>query len=164
MIAPYPSTMTVREALARYREANGFAPGSETEPTFTLKVLGVAITLPNPPSRRRMVVLHDLHHLATGYGTDYPGEGENGIWELLSGCTTPMLYLLNGAALAAGLISAPLRVVRSAGRALGQCTLYRLGLSADAVLDLSLGELRMLLDIPLEGNAGQNRPREGATH
>lgn len=158
MTAAYPSTMSVREALARYRERNGFTPGSDTAPTFTLAVLGLAITLPNPPSRQCRVGQHDLHHLANGYATDYPGEGENAIWELLCGCTTPMLYVLNGAALAAGLFSAPLRVLRAGRRALGQRTLYRLSLPADAVMTLNLGELRALLGIPLEGNIATPDP------
>jgi hypothetical protein len=40
--------------------------------------------LPNSDARRKAVVLHDLHHVATGYKTDWTGEAEISAREIAS--------------------------------------------------------------------------------
>src|SRR4030095_2853358 len=40
---------------------------------------------PNWPSRVAAARLHDLHHIATDYETDWPGEAEIAAWEIASG-------------------------------------------------------------------------------
>ena len=46
------------------------------------------MTFPNTDSRKRAVPLHDLHHILTGYKTDWMGEAEIGAWELRAGCNS----------------------------------------------------------------------------
>ncbi len=40
---------------------------------------------PESPSHRRAIRPHDLHHVATGFGTDNAGEGELSAWPLRRG-------------------------------------------------------------------------------
>ena len=53
-------------------------------PVFPLFVL--------PETVRDLLLIHDAHHLITGYGTDFGGEMELNAWTLASGG-----YFLNGA-------------------------------------------------------------------
>lgn len=70
---------------------------------------------------------HDLHHVATGYGTTLVGEAEIGAWELASGCRHYYVaWILNLGAVVTGLFLAPRRVVRAFQRGWRQ----RLGLHA----------------------------------
>jgi len=136
----------VKEARDRYLDENGFSLEEYRAPWFKVSVLGVTVPLPNPPSRRALVPLHDLHHVATGYDTDWVGEGEIGAWELGAGCTTFASYFLNGGAAAIGLVLAPRRVAAAFRRGRASRTLYRKP-PPDDLLDRTLGDLRRHLDL-----------------
>jgi hypothetical protein len=143
--------MSVREARERYFAANGFGTATYDAPTF--RITGLPIDWPNTPARRRAIPLHDLHHVATGYGTDFTGEAEIGAWELRAGCDSLALYVLNGGAALIGLVIAPLRTLRAWRRARGAVSLYRLHATAPAFLDSNVAELRARLQIPARGLA-----------
>jgi hypothetical protein len=148
-----PPHLPAKDGRDAYLAANGFTVAGYTAPTFTLKILGIPRTFENPPSRQRVVPLHDLHHVITGYGTDYTGEAEIGVWELRAGCTTGILYFLNGMAALIGLAIAPLRTLRAWRRARGCHSLYTLDVPYDALLALTVGELRARTGVPAEGQA-----------
>jgi hypothetical protein len=142
-----PGTLTVREGRDRYLAANGFDVAGYTAPTFSIKILGVPCTFKNPPARQRAVPLHDLHHVATGYGTDFTGEAEIGIWELRGGCNTFFLWFINLLAVLAGVLISPLRVARAFFRARGQRSLYRDELPYEQLLELTVDQLRARLGL-----------------
>jgi hypothetical protein len=149
---------TILEARDRYLAENGFTLAGYLAPYVEVKVLGRVVRIKNRPSRQRVVPLHDLHHVATGYGTDLAGEGEIAAWELRAGCNEPVLFYLNGMAFLMGLCVAPRRVLTALRRASGQRTLY---VTPGAAGDLSLrtvGELRSALGVPL-GGATNAAPR-----
>ena len=153
-----PSTLvdprsTVRAARDKYLADNGFTTAGYSEPTFSLLLLGRQITLPNPPSRQAAIARHDLHHVLVGYGTDYAGEAEIGVWELRGGCPTAFLLFINGMALLAGIFVAPRRVWRAWRRARGSHTLYVDGIDYDAALDMRVVDLRRRLGLPDDGIA-----------
>lgn len=147
-----PPEWTLRQGRDRYLEANGFSMTEYSSPTFAFYLFGRKLTLPNPPSRRKVVALHDLHHLLTGYGTDLEGEAEVGAWELRAGCNTPFLWMINLTAVLGGVFVSPLRTWRSFRVARGQRSLYVDGRDAEAVLDMTIGELRQQLGIPAGGH------------
>ncbi len=105
-------------------------------------------------------MLHDLHHIATGYGTNAKGEGEISAWELRLGIKPLGLYVgsivFSGALL--GLLVAPIRTVR-AWQASGKATsLFHLNeYSYEQLLAITIGELRTLLAIPAEGLSTNTR-------
>lgn len=144
---------TVKDALQQYLSINGFSTAAYDAKTVDIPIGPLVIPLPNSAGRKKVVRFHDLHHVATGYGTDLTGEAEIGAWELRAGCTNFAAYLYNGMAVAMGLLISPLRTLRAFGDARGSTTLYRLGLSYEEVLALDLLALRARLGVPASGVA-----------
>jgi hypothetical protein len=145
-------TQSVRLARDSYLRDNAFSLDDYAASTFTIRFFGLHLTLPNPRGRRAVVPFHDLHHVATGYGTDFVGEAEVGAWELRAGCTTLVAVVFNGAAILVGLLLNPRRVLRAFRKAGGQTTLYRLGDSYESLLGLDVQSLRARLGIPRGGS------------
>jgi hypothetical protein len=116
-------------------------------PTSEGALFGLRFRVPNPPRHRWALMLHDLHHVATGYGTDSVGEAEISAWELRGGVRALGLYtgsiVLSAALL--GLLLAPLRTLRLDD------------VPYEALLELSIGELRARLALPPDGL--NRRPR-----
>ncbi|MDI1443630.1 hypothetical protein [Polyangium sp. 6x1] len=156
---PLPPTLTVRAARDAYLAENGFTTAEYTAETFSLMFFGgrFKVSLPNPPPRRWAVALHDLHHVATGYGADFIGEGEIGLWELMGGCETWIVYLLNASAAMLGFVLSPSRMLQAYEGAKPARALYRQGVKLDDLLDMPLGDLRERLGIPREGLAKGER-------
>lgn len=151
--------MLVRDALAHYFAINGFSAEAYTAPTVEIPIGPLTIPLPNSAGRKRVVRFHDLHHLATGYGTDLVGEAEIGAWELRAGCVGLAAYVYNGMAVAMGLLIAPLRTAQAFRDARGAITIYRLGLDYESALALDLLELRRRLGVKTDGLATRHAPR-----
>ena len=154
---PLDPNMTVRQGLADYLAENGFDVREYTAPTFRLKVLGRYFDVPNTRDRQWAIPLHDLHHVATGYGTDFAGEAEIAAWELSGGCRTWVVYYLNLTALSLGLAIAPRRVLEALRAARSARALYRQPLGYEEALALTIGELRERLGVPREGLATRGR-------
>jgi hypothetical protein len=77
---------TIRSALQQHRADLGIAADGGVDDRWVVMKLGpVPLPFPNTPARRRVVDLHDVHHLLSGFHTDNPGEGEISAWELGSG-------------------------------------------------------------------------------
>jgi len=157
---PIPPTCRVRDGRDAYLRENGFTLAGYDEPRSKITILGVSFWLPNPPSRRRAIMRHDLHHVVTGYGTDMVGEAEISAWELrrgLSGLGAYVSALVVGLA-ALGLVIAPVRTVR-AWRASAKRvpSLFAGHDDYDALLELDVAELRSRLGAPRDGVA--TRPR-----
>ena len=103
-------------------------------------------------------MLHDLHHVATGFGTDLVGEGENPAWEARGGLGPIGAYagaiVLGGATF--GLAIAPRRVRRAATTYAGK-NLFARRHDYERLLEMHVGELRTLLDLPQAGIAAAPR-------
>lgn len=157
----YEEHGSVRAARERYFAANGF-DGSYGEGWVTLRAGPLTLYLPNAEGRRRAVRFHDLHHIATGYQTDWTGEVEIGAYEIGAGCGRfAWAWLLNLQALMLAPLLAPRRALRAFVRGRHARTLYHAaaldgqGELPDALLDRSLGQLRRTL--------GLDRPSPPAT-
>lgn len=152
-MAVYPGSLVMREARDAHLAANGFSLDGYTARTFTLKFFGIPVTFPNTKARQRALPLHDLHHIVTGYGTDWKGEAEIGAWELRGGCNSFILYWLNGWGVLFGIFLCPGRVYRAFRRARGQRTLYRDPIAYDTLMQMTVREVRQRLDIQQAGLA-----------
>lgn len=151
-----PVSITVREGRDHYLAANGFSLDVYEAPTYEVDLKGLfgfVLTFRNGPARKRAIPLHDLHHVATGYGTDLLGEAEIGAYELVGGCDSLFLWWINLSAVLVGLLISPRRVLAAGRKALGRRTLYRDREPYEAVLSMTVGELRGKLRLPLEGEA-----------
>ena len=143
----FPDCLQMEEARDLYFAANGFSTRDYDAPTFTLGIFGLSLRFPNTTARKRVVPLHDLHHILTGFGTDWMGEAEIGAWELRAGCNSFIAYFLNGSGVIIGFFISPHRVWRAFQSAKGQRTLYRDTASYDQLLQMTVGELRKRLGI-----------------
>ena len=83
-----PDARLIRDALAQHYVMHGLPPdGGASNPWFDVHIGTFKIRLPNPPARRRAVLMHDINHIVTGYNTTF-SEGEMSIaaFEVGAGC------------------------------------------------------------------------------
>lgn len=154
--APLAASLSVLAARDAYLVENGFSAAAYDAPWADLVLLGLRLRVPNTPRHRRALMLHDLHHVATGYGTDLAGEGEITAWELGRGGLFAFgLYValvwLSGVLV--GLVVAPRRTLRAWRRAGRASSLYQSPRGYDELLAMSVGELRRELALPAAGLA-----------
>jgi len=141
--------LTVGEARSRYFERAGFpADGGYAASFVSLGKLGpIPLGFPNSDSRRRAVVRHDLHHVATGYETTWAGEGEISAWEIAAGCGRfAFAWFINLQGMVMGFIVSPGRTWRAWVRGRHSRSLYAEGCS-DSVLRETVGALRARLGL-----------------
>lgn len=146
----------VREARARYFDANGLSEEGYRQRWVWLYLGPLPLPLYNSGARARAVRLHDLHHVATGYATTWRGEAEIGAWEIAGGCGRHVpAWLLNSAAALVGLAIAPRRTLRAFRAGRHSRPLYRIrdGEFHERYLDLTVGELRALVGLAGEDPA-----------
>ncbi len=147
----YPDALTMREARDRFLTSNGFRIEDYSAPTYTVKFCRLPVRFPNTKAHQWATPLHDLHHILTGYRTDWVGEAEIAAWELRAGCKTLVAYWLDASAAAIGLFISPARVWRAFLRAKGQRTLYCDPALRELVSRMTVGEVRARLGIPEGG-------------
>lgn len=144
----------MRDARARYFEGAGLGPdGGYSARWVHLKLGVVSLAFPNTASRVRAVQYHDLHHVLTGYATDWVGECEISAWEIASSCRGFVAaWVLNLFAFATGCLFAPARTFRAFVRGSCEKNLYThedLG----TVLDRELEEVRNELGLSSDTGA-----------
>ena len=139
---PYPDSLDMLSARARYFELNNFGETGGYDDAFVDFALGpLSFRLPNTQGRLRAVRYHDLHHVVTGYQTTTLGEFEIAAWELGAGCRDFIAaWALNLAGLAGGLLSMPRRTWRAFVRGRHSRSLYNEDL--DTLLAESVGQVR----------------------
>jgi len=143
----YDDSWTVAQARDAYFARNGFSEAGYESRWVPLRLGPVRLYLPNTASRRRAVWVHDLHHVATGYATDWRGEAEIGAWELGAGCGRYWAaWALDLGVVAVGAVIAPRRTWRAFQRGRRSRSLYHRGRS-DALLAMTVGELRRELGL-----------------
>lgn len=156
----FPASWTVRRARDTYLEENGFTVASYADAWTEASIFGIPFRVPNTPRHRWAIMLHDLHHVATGYGTDLAGEGEISVWETRRGLGALGLYVATIVAFGSfgGTLLAPRRAL-AAWRASGEARTSLFASSNDgeaayeALLDVTVAQLRDQLGVPQEGLA-----------
>lgn len=153
---PLPASITVLEARDAYLAENGFTLAGYDAPWTKAAIFGVSFAVPNTAAHRWAIMLHDLHHVATGYGTDLAGETEISGWEARRGLAGLNLYVKSivMAAVALGIVAAPRRLATALSRAGRGATLFDRAVDYESLLRIKLGDLRMRLGVPSEGLAG----------
>ena len=148
MPAPGSTEPTLREARSRYFEANGFgADGGYSKKFDVIKLGWVPMLIPNPPARVAALQYH-LHHVVTGYGTDWRGEFEIACFELAAGCGRLWFAWAINLAGAGGALLLPSRAIRAWARGRHSRGLYR-RVCDDALLERTVGDVRR--ELGLEG-------------
>ena len=144
----YADSLSLRDARSVYFDANAFgADGGYAKRWVKVKLGPVPFWFPNSAGRVRAVRYHDLHHVATGYDTDWVGEGEIAAWEIASSCRGYLAaWWLNLLAMCIGCAIAPARIFRAFVRGRHTRNLYGESFD-DALLAGSVGALRARLGL-----------------
>lgn len=142
-----PPTTTLAELRGAFVADNHFdAPPRMVE---WVRLGPVPIPIPNPPARRRALLLHDLHHALTGYRTDWRGEWQISGWEVGGGLhrdAVAWTFCLMG--LTAGLVACPRLTVRAFARGRRGRTLFGQDVAAVDRLTLAEGHVFCGTDAP----------------
>ena len=150
-----PQTQRVEQARDAFLNENGFALAAYDAPRTPASILGIAFSVPNPLKHRWAIMRHDLHHVATGCGTDLASEAEVGAWECRAGLRPLGLYtgsiVLSITLL--GLLIAPRRTIRAWRASEGLSLFHMPEYSYAELLSLTVGELRALVGLPASGLA-----------
>ncbi|MBL8983201.1 MAG: hypothetical protein JNL26_13505 [Gemmatimonadetes bacterium] len=145
----YGDEWLVAHALAEFRRREGLPDdGGASAPTVSYPVGPWRVTIPNFASRRRALELHDLQHLATGYGTTWAGESQIAAWELGSGCGRFVApWVLATAAFSVGVWLYPRITWAAFVRGRRSHSLFRLP-DAARFKDGTLGTMRAAMSLP----------------
>lgn len=152
---PVPADWSVRRGRQAYFEENGFSARAYDERWTRASLLGVRFRVPNTARHRWAIMRHDLHHVATGFGTDFAGEAEMSAWECRGGLRGLGLYtggIVLGLALA-GLLTQPRRTLAAWRAASGRSLFRARDLDLEALLAWDVGRLRRELGLPADGLA-----------
>lgn len=153
---PWPAEWSVERGRDAYLAENGFTVAAYEDAWTQASLWGLSFKIPNTQHHRWAIRLHDLHHVATGFGTDLTGEAEISAWEARHGLRGLDMYvsaIVSGLALS-GLVIAPRRTRRAWNAAADGTTLFsEKQLDYDALLQMTVGELRALLGLPRGGIA-----------
>ena len=145
--------MTTEEALNEHFVATGIYPeGCTRESWYPGNLVALQLgswTLPIFPilDRNGPILLHDIHHMITGYPPTWKGEAELAGWEIGSGgCRRHLFYWLDRLSfLLLGGVAAPAATWRAFRRGLGNRNLY--GRDPEEVLQMNVAELERYVGV-----------------
>ena len=140
--------MTTEDTLRAYFVERGFVkvgtPRNELYRDNWVKVPMWGYYVPVFPiyGFKKSLMLHDVHHVLSGYDTDWRGELEIAAWELSSGgCGWYLLYWIDRVVfMSLGLLLCPSRTSRAFQRGRGHCNSFNR--NPDDVLDSDYDELK----------------------
>lgn len=133
---------TMRQARRQYFTDNSFGDdGGYNDKWVTVKLLGLPVSIPNVEARRDAVRYHDLHHIVTGYPTDWSGEARISAWEVASGCKNMWAaWMLNLWTMGMKYPTTPRPIYRAFIRGRNSRNLY--GQDIDVLLEQQVNDVR----------------------
>ncbi len=137
--------MSLRDARARFFARAGLGPnGGYDDHWVRVEAKPIPFYFPNSRARVAAARLHDLHHIAAEYETDWPGEIEISGWEIGSGCGRfYTAWILDLGGWVVGLLLAPARLFRAFLRGRSAPTnLYKTGFAEQQLSQTTVGALR----------------------
>lgn len=156
-MAIYDSAQTVNKSLELYFiKENLGTDGGLNEAWGRIKLWKFYIPIPNIKARKKALMLHDIHHIVTGYDGDWRGEISIGAWEVASGCGKYWVaWLLNLGAMGVGLFIYPKVMFNAFIRGLRTENLYHHTIPQDQAVQMQVGELqkKLKLDQSMEQKA-----------
>ena len=152
---PISPDVGVGSARDAYLAENGFTVAAYDDPWTKASFFAIDLSIPNTKRHRWGIMLHDLHHVATGFGTDLVGEGEISAWEVGAGLRGLGPYVgsivLGGTLL--GLALAPGRAWRAWRSGRRARALWTVTPNYEDLLSKSVRELRAFIGVPEHGLA-----------
>ncbi|MGH7294441.1 MAG: hypothetical protein ACRELB_05900 [Polyangiaceae bacterium] len=153
--APLDPALPVERGRDAYLAENGFTVRAYEDPWTEASFVGVRFRVPNTQRHRWAIRLHDLHHVATGYGTDLAGEAEISAWELRKGLRGLDAYVgtIVVTAALAGMVFAPRRTIAAWRASHPGRSLFQTERRYEELLAMTVAELRSELGVPERGIA-----------
>jgi len=152
--APFPAEWTVRRARDAYLAENGFTVEAYDAKWTEASFFFLHFSVPNTKTHRWAIMMHDLHHVATGFGTDLVGEAEISAWEARRGLSGLGAYVASIVVVGAltGLVLGPRRTVAAWRASSSEVpSLFCDPSRYERLLAMTVGELRELLGVPRRG-------------
>jgi hypothetical protein len=117
-VETYPDEMSLLQARRLFFERSNLgADGGYSSRWVRVEAKPFPFFFPNWPARVAAARLHDLHPIATGYATDWPGEIEIAAWEIARGSDRySAAWILDLVAFNIALLLAPRRFFRAFAR------------------------------------------------
>jgi len=141
----YPDEMSLQDARKLFfQRGNLGEDGGYSSRWVRVESKPFPFYFPNSPARVAAARLHDLHHIAAEYETDWPGEAEISAWEIASGCAYYYAaWILDLGGWHAGIAVAPRRLFRAFLRGRHAATnLYKRGFDESRLSQTTVGMLR----------------------
>ena len=156
----FPDDLTIREALSEFFRLNKLPPdGGLGSKWVRVEFKPIPLYFPNTESRKRAVVLHDIHHVTVPFDTTLTGEAEIAAWEIGGSCRGYLAaWALNMGALTYGVFIAPRKVFGAFVRGRHSRNLYNDAYQPE-MLNETVGDMRrrFLLDAPLRAATAADR-------
>ena len=148
-MATYDLAHTVKEELDTYFKKNNLGEDGGLNKAYgKIKVGPIYFPIPNPESRRKALVFHDMHHIATGYDGDWKGEVSIGAWEVASGCGNYYVaWFLDLLAMAVGLFIFPKHVYKGFIKGKRTINLYHHTLTKLEAENMRIGDLQKYMHL-----------------
>src|SRR4051812_301513 len=145
----YPDTMTLAKARSIFFARSGLGDdGGYNARWVRVETKPFPVFFPNTACRVEAAKLHDLHHIANEYQTDWAGESEIAAWEIASGCGRHgWAWLLNLGAFTVGMVLFPRRLFHAFIRGRHSLNLYREGFPETELPAKTVEWLRDRLDV-----------------
>ncbi len=152
----YSPQQTLREALdIFFKQYNLGEEGGLNQDWAYLDFKFFRLPFPNTASRKRALIYHDIHHIVTGYKSDWQGEAEIGAWEVSTGCGDhTAAWVLDIGSLLMGVCFFPRKTFHAFIRGRRTLNLYGNTYTKEDLLPMKIDEVQKMLLL----NAEQNKP------
>jgi hypothetical protein len=147
--ATYSNQLTIGEALTIFFQKYQLGPdGGMSDNWVKLRFGKFYFPIPNTASRKKALMFHDIHHIATGYESNWKGECEIGAWEVSTGCGSySAAWVLDLGAFALGLLIFPVATYKAFIRGRRTLNLYRNTYTRPQLMDMEIGEVQTILKL-----------------
>ena len=139
------NNQTPREILQKFYTDNHFGDdGGNSLPYLKIELTPkFYFYFPNFDARRKAVILHDIHHLVTGYKTTLAGESEISAWEIGSGCKSYWAtFFINTSGLMIGIPFNFFGVLKAFARGRKTKNLYHNTIPVEQAMDMQVSGLK----------------------
>ena len=145
----YSGHQTIQEALAVFFEKYNLGPdGGMNDRWVKLRFGKFYIPIPNTASRKKALIFHDIHHIATGYKSNWKGECEIGAWEVSTGCGTyTAAWVLDLGVFALGLLIFPVATFKAFVRGRRTCNFYRNTYTRADLMGMEIEHVKTILEL-----------------
>ncbi|MBK9985372.1 MAG: hypothetical protein IPP15_24035 [Saprospiraceae bacterium] len=143
--------MTPAELLPKFYEKNNLGDdGGLSSPVVRIEVnKRFHFFMPNYDARRKAVLWHDIHHLATGYSAaTFIGECEISAWEIASGCGKYWAaFIIDTSGVVLGCLINPRKIIQAYARGRRTSNLYHDTIPAETVMTMSIVDIQQALGL-----------------